>query len=46
MIQALAFLTNPQRFLAFSRWAAPLFGVLAAGLLLAGLWLGFSAPPD
>ena len=26
--------------------AAPMFGVLAAGLALAGLWLGFSAPED
>ncbi len=32
--------------MAFSRWAAPLFGLLAAGLGLAGLWLGFSAPED
>ena len=43
MITALA---NPQRFLAFSRWAAPLFGAMAAILLAAGLWLGFAAPPD
>ena len=43
MITALA---NPQRFLAFSRWAAPLFGGAAAVLLAAGLWLGFAAPPD
>ncbi len=43
MITALA---NPQRFLAFSRWAAPVFGGLAAVLLVAGLWLGFAAPPD
>jgi heme exporter protein C len=46
MIPAPAFLTNPERFMAFSRWAAPLFGVIAAGLAAAGLWLGFSAPED
>jgi heme exporter protein C len=46
MIPAPAFLSNPERFMAFSRWAAPLFGVIAAGLALAGLWLGFSAPED
>jgi heme exporter protein C len=39
-------LANPQRFLAFSRWAAPLLGALSAVLLAAGLLLGFSAPPD
>lgn len=41
MIQALA---NPARFMAFSKWAAPIFGVLAALLLIAGFALGFSAP--
>ncbi|MDP3173006.1 MAG: heme ABC transporter permease CcmC [Phenylobacterium sp.] len=46
MIPAPAFLSNPERFMAFSRWAAPLFGVIAAGLALAGLWLGFTAPED
>ncbi|HEX3700073.1 MAG TPA: heme ABC transporter permease CcmC [Phenylobacterium sp.] len=46
MIPAPAFLANPERFMAFSRWAAPLLGVVAAGLAVAGLWLGFSAPPD
>ena len=43
MIAALA---NPQRFMAFSRWAAPSLGAAAAVLLAAGLWLGFTAPPD
>jgi len=42
----LDFLVNPQRFLAFSGWAAPLLGVVAAALILAGLWFGFTAPPD
>ena len=42
----IAALTNPQRFMAFSRWAAPCLGVLAAVLGAAGLWLGFEAPPD
>jgi heme exporter protein C len=42
----IAALTNPQRFMAFSRWAAPCLGVLAAALVAAGLWLDFQAPPD
>ena len=41
-----AFLANPDRFMAFSRWAAPLFGAVAALLLLGGLYLGFAAPED
>ncbi|HXQ12208.1 MAG TPA: heme ABC transporter permease CcmC [Caulobacteraceae bacterium] len=43
MIPALA---NPERFMAFSRWAAPLFGAIAVVLLAAGLVLDFRAPPD
>ncbi|HEY5411836.1 MAG TPA: heme ABC transporter permease [Caulobacteraceae bacterium] len=43
MITALA---NPQRFMDVSRWAAPLLGAVAAGLLVVGLWLCFSVPPD
>ena len=46
MIAAPAFLANPERFMTFSRWAAPLFGVIAAILAVAGLWLGFAAPDD
>jgi len=46
MIPAPAFLTNPERFMAFSRWAAPMFGAIAVVLAVAGLWLGWSAPPD
>ena len=46
MFPAPAFLSNPERFMAFSRWAAPMFGVIAAVLALAGLWLGFTAPED
>ena len=46
MIPAPAFLSNPERFMAFSRWAAPMFGVMAACLGLAGLWLGLHAPED
>ncbi len=42
----IAVLANPQRFMAFSRWAAPLFGVVAAVLVGWGLWLGFAAPED
>ena len=43
MITALA---NPHRFMGFSRWAAPLLGVVALLLIAPGLWLGFAAPPD
>jgi len=46
MIPAPAFLTNPERFMAFSRWAAPMFGAIAVVLAAVGLWLGWSAPPD
>ncbi len=41
-----AFLANPDRFMAFARWAAPMFGVLAGLLIAAGLWFGFTAPED
>eukprot|EP01035_Chromulina_nebulosa_P012865 gene12865-17142_t len=41
-----AFLANPGRFMAFSRWAAPLFGALAVGLITVGLWFTFAAPED
>ena len=43
MITALA---NPQRFMAFSRWAAPALGWAAAALIAVGLWLSFAAPED
>jgi heme exporter protein C len=43
MLTALA---NPQRFMAFSRIAAPICGVLAAGLIVVALYLGFAAPED
>ena len=46
MTWAPAFLTNPDRFMAFSRWAAPLFGLIALILASAGLWYGFTAPED
>lgn len=46
MTWAPAFLTNPERFMAFSRWAAPMFGLLAAALAAVGLWYGFHAPDD
>ncbi len=42
----LSFLANPDRFMAFSRWAAPMFGALAGVLIAVGLWLGFAAPED
>jgi len=43
MLDALA---NPLRFMAFSRWAAPGLGLIAAMLIGFGLWLGLTAPPD
>src|SRR5436190_8514964 len=43
MFQVLA---NPQKFMAFSKWAAPIIGVIAAALLIPGLWLGFTVPDD
>jgi heme exporter protein C len=43
MLTALA---NPQRFMAFSRIAAPACAALAVLLLLPGLWLSFAAPED
>jgi heme exporter protein C len=46
MSWAPAFLANPERFMAFSRWAAPMFGVIAVVCAIAGLWLGFQAPAD
>jgi heme exporter protein C len=39
-------LANPHRFMAFSRWAAPLFAVIAVALIGAGLAFGFAAPED
>ena len=41
-----AALANPHRFLAFSRWAAPILGAVAVVLIAWGLWLGLNAPPD
>ena len=46
MSWAPAFLSNPERFMAFSRWAAPLIGAIAVTLAVVGLWLGFNAPDD
>ncbi|MDB5455155.1 MAG: heme transporter HemC [Caulobacter sp.] len=40
------FLANPERFMAFSRWAAPLLGLLAIALAAGGLTLGLTAPGD
>lgn len=40
------FLTNPERFMAFSRWAAPLFGAIAVVLAVIGLGLTFAVPED
>jgi heme exporter protein C len=39
-------LANPARFMGFSRWAAPVLGVVGAGLTAYGLSLGLAAPPD
>lgn len=41
-----AALANPLRFMAFSRWAAPLLGLGAVILIGLGLALGLAAPPD
>ncbi|WP_397413848.1 heme ABC transporter permease CcmC [Phenylobacterium sp.] len=46
MSWATAFLSNPDRFMAFSRWAAPLFGGIAVVLGAIGLYYGFTAPDD
>ena len=43
MLTALA---NPQRFMAFSRIAAPVCAILAVLVILPGLWLSFTAPED
>jgi heme exporter protein C len=43
MISALA---NPQRFLAFSRWAVPVLALAAVALAAGGLWFGFAVPDD
>ncbi len=43
----LNYLSNPQRFMGFSAWAAPLFAVLAALLFGIGLpWALVFSPPD
>lgn len=42
----LAALANPHRFMAFSRWAAPLCALIAVLFGAPGLWLGFAAPED
>jgi heme exporter protein C len=45
-MQMFSILANPARFMALSRWLAPVLGALAALLFAAGLWFGFSAPDD
>ena len=40
------FLTNPERFMAFSRWAAPWLGALSALAGIAGLVMTFLVPED
>jgi heme exporter protein C len=42
----ITWLANPQRFLAFSRVAAPILGVIAVVLAGAALWTGWSVPDD
>jgi heme exporter protein C len=39
-------LANPQRFMDATRRAGVIGGVLSAVLLIAGVWLSFTAPPD
>ena len=41
-----AVFANPARFMALSRWLAPLLGAGAAVLFAVGLWLGLSVPDD
>ncbi len=41
-----AFLANPARFMAVSRWLAPVLGLVAALLLSAGLWMAMGVPDD
>ena len=41
-----ALFANPARFMQLSRWLAPLLGLVAAGLLAVGLWLGLTVPGD
>jgi heme exporter protein C len=41
-----AALANPHRFMAFSRWAAPVLGAVAAALIAWGLVLVWAAPED
>jgi heme exporter protein C len=41
-----AALANPLRFMAFSRWAAPVLAILASCLIGVGLALGLASPPD
>ena len=42
----ITWLANPQRFLAFSRVAAPILAAVAGVFAVAALWLGWSAPDD
>ena len=39
-------LANPTRFLSIAGWLIPVFALLALIFLVAGLYLGFSAPED
>ena len=41
-----ASLANPHRFMAFSRWAAPVLGLIGVVLTSVGLAMGAVAPPD
>jgi heme exporter protein C len=42
----IAAFANPARFMALSRWLAPLLGVVAAALLASGLWMAMAMPDD
>jgi heme exporter protein C len=46
MTLTLSFLANPARFMAVSRWLAPVLGAGAAASIAVGLTLGFMAPDD
>ena len=41
-----SFFANPARFMALSRWLAPVLGLVAAVLMAVGLWMVFSVPDD
>jgi heme exporter protein C len=41
-----SFFANPARFMALSRWLAPVLGAVAVACLAAGIWYAIQAPDD